>query len=141
VQGTRISIFERVALDVSEKPFQRLFFIGTMGAAVGVSSSNLEFFAQAFTDQRGQPVEPFAHVAGFQRHEYFQAARKTQPDRPKARSKTAASAACFSSATAARAPPGNSNTIPAVGRPAGVAATTASNHRIWFAGAGAFVLG
>ena len=37
----------------------------------------LEVFAQPLRHQRVQPIEPLTHVAGFHRHEHFQAARKT----------------------------------------------------------------
>src|SRR5580693_4244251 len=59
----------------------------------------LEVFAQPLSHQRVQPIEPFAHVAGFHRHEHFQAAREAQHGWDSSRTTIAAKAACFSSAT------------------------------------------
>ncbi len=79
--------------------------------------------------QGRQPVEPFAHVAGLHRHKHFQAAREAQHGLDSSRTKTAASATCFSSATSTRTPPGNCNTSKVPLAAAGGSSATASNSR------------
>ena len=89
----------------------------------------LEVFPQVLGHHGMQPVEALAHVAGFHRHKHFQAARKTQHDWVNARTTSAAKAACFSSATSTRTPPGNCNTSKVPLADAGGDSTTASNSR------------
>src|ERR1700721_808938 len=89
----------------------------------------LKVFAQPLSHQRVQPIEPFAHVAGVHRHEHFQAAREAQHGLDSSRTTIAAKAACFSSATSSRTPPGNSNTSKVPLAAAWGDSTTASNSR------------
>src|SRR6202789_4504951 len=89
----------------------------------------LEVLPQVLGHQGMQPVEPFAHVTGAHAHEHLQAAREAQHGLDSSRTTIAAKAACFSSATSSRTPPGNSNTSKVPLAAAGGDSTTASNSR------------
>src|SRR5437764_870709 len=89
---------------------------------------------EALADRTKQPLETFAHVAGLNRHEHFEAAGKTQHGFSSARTNAAASATWLVSRISNRAPPGNWTCKAEL---SGAGPTTTSNKRT--AGPGRFL--